>query len=195
MRTGFPRADARDDFDRARREALWASLAGWLRGEPSSSNRLRVLGEVTIVTDTGAGGAGAPRSAAGCAGRHRPGSQAAVPIDRIVGSVEPMTCFDRHFRPTSEVPRARFERIAADVRCGRGMDPVELYRCGDDYYVLDGHHRIAVARALGERRVWATITEVRMSQPGTPRSSPRGTVTDRGAALRPADGGRGSSGA
>jgi hypothetical protein len=34
--------------------------------------------------------------------------------------------------------------------------------------VLDGHHRIAVARALGERSIWATITEVRMNQPGAP---------------------------
>jgi hypothetical protein len=103
-----------------------------------------------------------------------PAYQAAVPIDQIVGSVEPMMCFDRRFRPTSELPRARFERIAADVRCGRGMDPVELYRCGDEYYVLDGHYRIAVARALGERRVWATITEVRMNQPGPPRTSSQG---------------------
>jgi hypothetical protein len=149
-----------------------------------------VLGEVTIVTGAGAG---IPRSAVERAGCQGSASQAAVPIDRIVGSVEPMTCFDRRFRPTSELPRARFERVAADVRCGRGMDPVELYRCGDDYYVVDGHHRIAVARALGERWVWATITEVRMKQPGTPRSSFRETVTGRETALRSASSGRGSS--
>ena len=190
MRTGFPQADARDDFDRARRRALCASLAGWLRGRPSSCNHLLVLGEVTIVTGAGAG---IPRSAVERAGGHGSASQAAVPIDRIVGSVEPMTCFDRRFRPTSELPRARFERIAADVRCGRGMDPVELYRCGGDYYVVDGHHRIAVARALGERWVWATITEVRIKQPGTPRSSFRETVTGRETALRSASSGHGSS--
>ena len=50
MRTGFPQTDARDDFDRARRQACWVKLAGWLRGRPSSRNRLLVLGEVTIVT-------------------------------------------------------------------------------------------------------------------------------------------------
>jgi ParB-like chromosome segregation protein Spo0J len=44
------------------------------------------------------------------------------------------------------------------------MDPVDLYQQGDEYYVLDGHHRIAVARALGERSVWATVTQVRVSQ-------------------------------
>ena len=155
MRTGFPQADARDDFERARRQARWVKLAGWLRGRPSSRNRLLVLGEVTIVAG---------------ASRHGLASEAAVPIDHIVGSVEPTLCFDGHFRPTSQLPRTRFERIAADVRCGRGMDPVDLYHCGDRYYVLDGHHRIAVARALGERWIWATITEVRMKHTGTQHS-------------------------
>ena len=143
------RADARDDFERALREARLARLTGWLSGR-ASGDRLPVLGEVTIT------------------GRAR---QELVQIDRIVGSVEPMMCFDRHFRPTSQLPRTRFERIAADVRCGRGMDPVDLYHCGDRYYVLDGHHRIAVARALGERWIWATITEVRINQPGAPRGA------------------------
>src|SRR5215470_3622027 len=146
VQTGFPRADARDDFERALREARLAKLAGWLSGR-AGGDRLPVLGEVTI-----AGGA----------------RQEMVPIARIVGSVEPMTCFDRHFRPTSQLPRARFERIDADGRSGRGMDPVELDQCGGDYYVDDGHHRIAVARALGERTVWATVTDVRPSRPPAP---------------------------
>lgn len=165
MQTGFPRADARDDFDRSLRQARLAQLGEWLRGRPFSSQRLPVLGEVTIVTGADAPGAGGSRPA-GRAGRGGRASQETVPIERIVGSVEPIMCFDRHFRPTSQLPRERFERIAAEVRSGRGMDPVELYRCGGDYYVVDGHHRIAVARALGERSVWATVTEVRRSHPG-----------------------------
>ncbi|HEY1003394.1 MAG TPA: hypothetical protein VGD83_27510, partial [Streptosporangiaceae bacterium] len=96
--------------------------------------------------------------------------QEMVPIDQIVGSIEPTMCFDRRFRPTSELPRARFERVAADVLSGRGMEPVELCQCDDFYYVLDGHHRIAVARALGERSVWAIITQVRLNQTGVPNT-------------------------
>jgi hypothetical protein len=119
------------------------------------------------------------------AGCHGPASEAAVPIGHIAGSVEPALCFDRHFRPTSQLPRTRFERLAADLRCGRGMDPVDLYHCGGRYYVLDGHHRIAVARALGERWILATITEVRMNQPGAPRGtqhSPGSNVSSNAAA-------------
>jgi ParB-like chromosome segregation protein Spo0J len=48
------------------------------------------------------------------------------------------------------------------------MEPVELYQCGGSYYVLDGHHRIAVARALGQRSVWARTIEIRLNQPALP---------------------------
>ena len=169
MRTGLAHQDARDDFDRARRRASLAKLAGWLHGQPSSRNRLPVLGEVTALT--GAPGPGLRRLEYERVGHLGPTAEALVPIDQIVGTIEPTSCFDRHFRPTSEVPRTRFERIAADILSGRGMDPVELYRCGGQYYVLDGRHRIAVARALGERWVLANITDVRLAHPGMPHVS------------------------
>jgi hypothetical protein len=162
MQTGFPLADARDDFERARRRARWARLAGLLRGQSSRCSRLQVLAQtVTVSTAIGPRAFGPGTRPASRVG---PIAQTLVPIDCIIGSVEPTLSFDRRFRPTSQLPRTRFERIAAEVRSGRGMDPVDLYQQGDEYYVLDGHHRIAVARALGERSVWATVTQVRVSQ-------------------------------
>jgi len=92
-----------------------------------------------------------------------------VPIDQIVGTAEPTTCFDRRFRPTSAAPQSRFEWLAAAVLSGRGMEPVELYHCGGRYYVLDGRHRIAVARALGERSICANVTEVRLNKRTRPQ--------------------------
>ncbi len=170
-RTGLTEQDARDVFDRARRRASWAKLAGRLRGRPSSRNRLPVLGEVPIATGAGGAVPGVQRLEYERVGRPGPASQVMVPIDQIVGTAEPRTCFDRRFRPTSEVPRARFEWLAAAVLSGRGMEPVELYHCGGRYYVLDGNHRIAVARALGERSVCANVTEVRLNKPDKPRSN------------------------
>ncbi|MGO9081650.1 MAG: hypothetical protein ACLQDY_21835, partial [Streptosporangiaceae bacterium] len=106
------------------------TVAGWLRGRSSSRNRLLVLGDVTIITGAGV-------------------RDAAVPIDHIVGSVAPTKCFDRHFRPTSQLPRTRFARIAADIYSGCGMDPVDLYQCGDQYYVLVGFQISATGLDLG----------------------------------------------
>ena len=162
MRTGLAHQDARDDFDRARRRASWAKLAGWLRGRPASRNRLPVLGEVRTFAGA-ATGPGVRRLEYERMSGRGASAEAMVPIDQIVGTVEPTRFFDCHFRPTSEVPRTRFERIAAEILSGRGMDPVDLYRCGGQYYVLDGRHRIAVARALGERWVLANITDVRLN--------------------------------
>src|SRR5262249_44247159 len=165
MGTGLVEQDVRDDFDRARRRANWAKIAGWLLGRPASRNRLAVLGEVTSAP--GAGGPGR-RLEDEQVGRLGPTSEAMVPISQIGGTLERPKRFDRQFRPTSDHVRARFQRIAVEVRSGRGMDPVELYRCSGSYYVLDGRHRIAVARALGQRSVWALVTEVRLNNPAPP---------------------------
>ena len=180
MRTGLVQQDVRDDFDRARRRAARAKMAGWLLGRPASRNRLAVLGEVTSAP--GAGGSGR-RLEYEPVGRLRSADEAMVPISQIVGTVEPTRYFDRQFRPTSDDVRERFQRIDAEVRSGRGMDPVELYRCGGAYYVLDGRHRIAVARALGQRSVCALVTEVRLNTPALPvrrqdHPNPHGHVPD-----------------
>src|SRR5689334_1966001 len=83
MQTGFPLADARDDFERARRRARWARLADLLRGRPTRGNRLEVLAQTAAVaagTGSGATGRGGPR-----VGRVGPMDQASVPIDCIIG--------------------------------------------------------------------------------------------------------------
>ena len=76
MRTGLVEQDVRDDFDRARRRAARAKMAGWLLGQPASSNRLAALGEVTSAT--GAGGPGR-RLEYERVGRLRPAGEALVP--------------------------------------------------------------------------------------------------------------------
>src|SRR5215471_18411698 len=114
MGTGLVQQDARDDFDRARRRANWAKMAGWLVGRPASRNRLAVLGEVTSAPGAGGPGGRLEYERAG------PSGETMVPISQIVGTVEPTRCFDRQFRPTSDHVRARFQRIAVEVRTGRG---------------------------------------------------------------------------
>lgn len=121
MRTGLTEQDARDVFDHARRRAAWTKLAGWLHGRPSSRNRLPVLGEVPVATSAGGAVPGVQRLEFEPVGRPGPASEVMVPIDQIVGTAEPTTCFDSRFRPTSVAPQSRFERLAAAVLSGRGM--------------------------------------------------------------------------
>src|SRR5215831_8618515 len=98
MRTGLAHQDARDDFDRARRRASWAQLTGWLRGR--TSNRLPSLSEVITTGTAGPAVRQLEYARAGASGR---AAGTLVPIDQIVGTVEPTSCFDRQFRPTSEM--------------------------------------------------------------------------------------------
>ena len=75
-----------------------------------------------------------------------------VPLDAIVGTIDRGRDFDRQFRPTSRRVRSRWEQIAAAMRRGESLPPVDLLKVGEIYFVRDGHHRVSVARALGLER-------------------------------------------
>jgi hypothetical protein len=83
-----------------------------------------------------------------------------IPLRSIVGTVDRSRDFDRRFRPTSERPRQRWERIATAQRRGEAMPPISVYRIGELHFVRDGHHRVSVARALGYADIDAYVTEV-----------------------------------
>jgi hypothetical protein len=83
-----------------------------------------------------------------------------IPLDSIVGTVDRASGFDRSFRPTSSRVRTRWERIAAMMRRGESLPPIEVYRIGDAHFVRDGHHRVSVARALGMQDIEAHVVEV-----------------------------------
>src|SRR5207302_8938181 len=143
--TGMPGLDAQHDFLRARRRATMARLIARLRGEPDDVVVILPYEEVI--------------EALGFAGEHALGLQV-VPIASIVGTVDRGRDFDRRFRPTSGRVRSRWEQIAAAMRRGEAMPPVDLYRIGEIYFVRDGHHRVSVACALGRQEIDAYVTEV-----------------------------------
>ena len=89
-----------------------------------------------------------------------------VDLDSIVGSTDRIG----RVRPAlsahqSGLPRERFERLAAAARRGESFPPVDLYRVGALHFVRDGHHRVAVARALDWKVIPAYVTEVRTACP------------------------------
>ena len=145
MDTGFPDADARDDFTRARRRQVLARLAARLRGQPGDVDVILPFDEVL--------------AALGRVGERPLGLQM-IDLDAIVGSVDRGQEFDRRFRPTSALSRTRFEQIAVAERRGQAMPPIDVYRIGEAHFVKDGHHRVAVARARGRRTIDAYVTEV-----------------------------------
>jgi hypothetical protein len=141
----MPRLDAQNDFMRARRHAAAARLAARLRGEPDDVRMVLPYEEVI--------------AALGFVSERSLGARV-VPLDVIVGTVDRDRDFDRSFRPTSGRVRSRWEHIAAAMRRGESLPPVDLLRIGEAYFVRDGHHRVSVARALGRTDIDSIVTEV-----------------------------------
>lgn len=81
-----------------------------------------------------------------------------VPLRQIRGSECRAEEFDRCFRPLQKRTQARWLGIATARKIGVAMPPVELIQIGSIYFVRDGHHRISVARALGQQYIEAQVT-------------------------------------
>jgi hypothetical protein len=82
----------------------------------------------------------------------------AVPIRQIRGSEGRCQDFDPCFRPLHTHNRGRWLSVAVARLRGVPMPPVELIQVGDLYFARDGHHRISVARALGQDEIDAVVT-------------------------------------
>jgi len=143
--TGSPLQDARDDFLRARRRQELSEIRRRLFSRSATFDVLLPFDEVV--------------AALGRRGEGDLGEQV-IEVDSIVGSVDRTTGFDRLFRPTSDEVERRFQRINVALRRGEEVPPIDVYRVGDVHFVSDGHHRVAVARALGWKTINARVTEV-----------------------------------
>ena len=80
-----------------------------------------------------------------------------VPLSQIVGSEGRVGDFDSVFNPLNDHTRDRWINIAAAIRAGAALPPVELIQAADGYYVRDGHHRISVAKATGQTSIESRI--------------------------------------
>jgi hypothetical protein len=148
--TGFPRADVENAFLRARRRQVLARLASRLRREPDDVNLILPFDEVI--------------AALGRTGERSLGLQT-IRLDTVVGTVDSRRDFDRHFRPTSGRVRERWERLALAQRRGEAIPPIEVYRVGDLHFVVDGHHRVSIALATGQKTIDAYVTEILTAVP------------------------------
>lgn len=81
----------------------------------------------------------------------------AVMIDQICGSLGRTEDFDDAFYPMDDRVRDRWVAVAMVRFQGLPLDAVQLIQIGSRYFVQDGHHRISVARALGQVTIDAEI--------------------------------------
>jgi nucleotide-binding universal stress UspA family protein len=86
-----------------------------------------------------------------------------VETSRIVGSVGRANELASDFRPHRWARRKgdeqRLKRIRTALERGEILPPVELYKLGYGFYVLDGHHRVAAAHLLKQPELDAYVVD------------------------------------
>src|SRR5215208_4721939 len=82
-----------------------------------------------------------------------------VPVDQIAGSLNRYHEFDRVFLPASDKLAERWQRVSSAFYEDISLPPVVLYKVGQVYFVVDGHHRVSVAREQGQIYIEAEVRE------------------------------------
>jgi uncharacterized ParB-like nuclease family protein len=154
---GVERIRAIQDFDAARARAFRRNLRTILTGR---AEKLRSIEPML--------------RAAGMEGRSFAGDQE-IPLDKIVGSVAPdvkTSDFDPAFLPLARRQRERWTRIYQAMVEGDELPPIDVYKVDDKYYVIDGHHRVSVARNLDRPTINARVINVKTRAPLGPGTDP-----------------------
>jgi len=90
-----------------------------------------------------------------------------IPLDAIVGSVSRPNDFTRKFFPREAVDPGRWQRVKKVM--DQAIRPIEVYQIDQTYFVLDGNHRVSVARQRGMNHIQAYVTKIESSVPLTPK--------------------------
>jgi hypothetical protein len=83
----------------------------------------------------------------------------AVPLDALAGTDGRAGAFTRDFRPLHEFSRDRLRSLEAAF-ADAAFPPIVAVKLGETYFVVDGHHRVALARERGAQAIDADVTEL-----------------------------------
>jgi nucleotide-binding universal stress UspA family protein len=97
-----------------------------------------------------------------------------IPVDAIIGSVGRYTDFTRTFMPRRAEDRQRWANVKAAMLnpLGEGVPAIEAYKVSEVYFVLDGNHRVSIARQEGWKTIDAHVIEIQTDIPITPDVQP-----------------------
>ncbi len=82
-----------------------------------------------------------------------------IRVDQIAGSLNRYHEFDRAFLPKEDQLASRWQKVDRAFYQDVNLPPVVLYKVGDVYFVVDGHHRVSVAREQGQDFIDAEVRE------------------------------------
>ena len=136
-------AQARADFSKARRKAFFKQVFSVLSGQRHAATllsydeikeRLHIGGPIYRGIKT-------------------------IRVDQIAGSLNRYQEFDRAFLPREDQLANRWQSVDRAFYKDINLPPVVLYKVGQVYFVVDGHHRVSVAREQGQEFIEADVRE------------------------------------
>jgi hypothetical protein len=83
-----------------------------------------------------------------------------IPVSEIIGTSDRSRDFDRNFLPRTEELRDRWKGVEKAFPEG-DFPPIVVYELEGKYYVVDGHHRVGVAKQNGVETIDADITRLK----------------------------------
>ncbi len=95
-----------------------------------------------------------------------------VPVKQIAGSLNRYHEFDRAFLPKEDQLAGRWTKVNRAFYEDIHLPPVVLYKVGEVYFVVDGHHRVSVAREKGQEYIDAEVRECAARVNITPNIKP-----------------------
>jgi hypothetical protein len=93
-----------------------------------------------------------------------------IPLRDIVGTLDGGRDFDRDFLPKSDSLGDRWRGLEEGFRYA-SFPPITVYQAGDSYYVVDGHHRVGIARMWRADYIEADVSVIKSLAAGSPRDS------------------------
>ena len=154
---GIARFEALADFDAARAKAFRRSIRSILARRALRLHSIGPSLKAAVVEGRSYGGV------------------EDIPLDKIVGSVAPeskTTDFDSSFLPIN--PRLKDRWVGVyEAMVATDVPPIDVYKVDDKYYVIDGHRRVSVARALDRPSIRARVVNVRTRAPLPPEADPQ----------------------
>jgi hypothetical protein len=97
-----------------------------------------------------------------------------IEVDKIIGSVDRYGDFDAGFMPKEPFALERWIKLRRPQLEGIEFPPIHVYKVGEAYFVKDGNHRTALAKAQGQHFIDAYVIELEVPV----ELSPSDTVKD-----------------
>lgn len=101
-----------------------------------------------------------------------------IPVAAIIGSVNRYKDFDRNFLPLRDSDMERWASVKATMTSpgSMGLPPIRVYQIGDAYFVLDGNHRVSIAKQMDWDTIEAYVTEIKTKVPFSLEDSPEDLI-------------------